>query len=112
MRNFFANNFRNFEERDDKGALLENAAWRGLSDKHPNESIRFWRTIQKHEVDFVTGDEGAGEAFEVKANPDNIRAKNYRTFLDGYPGFKFSVVTIDKKSELTGEFKVLDIWEL
>jgi len=53
LRNFFVRNFNSFAVREDKGPLLENAVFRQLREKYDEESLKFWRTIQKNEIDFI-----------------------------------------------------------
>ena len=57
LRNFFVKNFKAYLEREDKGPLLENALFRQLIETYDLEEIRFWRTTQKQEVDFVVGEQ-------------------------------------------------------
>lgn len=109
LRNFFANDFRNLEDRQDYGSLLENAVFLQLSKKYEEDSLRFWRTIQRNEVDFVLNEK---EAFEVKANVKNFKEKNYKVFLDTYPDIKLSVVSFDTKDKIVGNHKIMEVWEI
>jgi uncharacterized protein len=54
LRNMLLNRFSRLEEREDKGALLENYFFKRLSAKHNRESIMFCRTTAGHEIDFIT----------------------------------------------------------
>ena len=109
LRNFFANNFKSFEERNDKGILLENAALRQFLEKYNDDFIRFWRTIQKNEIDFIIKEK---EAFEVKLNARRFNEKDYKVFWNNYPDINLSIVSIDKKQEKLGKYKIFNIWEL
>lgn len=109
LRNFFAGNFKSFEGREDKGALLENAVFRQLLEKYENDSLKFWRTVQKNEIDFIVNEK---EALEVKANPEKFREKNCKVFLKNYPDIDLSIVSIDKKYENLGRYKVKNVWEI
>lgn len=109
LRNFFANNFKSFEGRDDKGALLENAVFRQLLEEYENDALRFWRTVQKNEVDFIVNEK---RAFEVKVNSEKFREKNYKTFLKNYSDIDLSIISIDKKCENLGRHKVKNVWEI
>ena len=110
LRNFFSDNFKSFETREDKGILLENAAFRQLLEKYDEDNIKFWRTIQKNEIDFVAAEK---VAFEVKINPDQVKKNNYRIFLENYPAIDFSILTFDAKTNLNGEgIKILEIWTI
>ncbi|MDO9399545.1 MAG: ATP-binding protein [bacterium] len=109
LRNFFMNNFKSFEEREDKGSLLENATLCQLLEKYNEDSIRFWRTIQKNEIDFITKEKNA---FEVKVSEDKFNEKNYKIFLKSYPDIDLSIITMDKEKEKSGHYKIFDVWEI
>lgn len=109
LRNFFMNDFSAFEQRQDKGILLENIVFRQLSEKFEEDEIKFWRTIGKHEIDFIVNEKFA---LEVKVNPEKLKEKNYKIFQDNYPEIDFSVVTLNKKNNNTAAIKILDAWEL
>ncbi|MBU2214773.1 ATP-binding protein, partial [Patescibacteria group bacterium] len=72
LRNFFIRNFNSFIIREDKGGLLENAVFCQLKEKYDEELLKFWRTIQKNEIDFVCDEK---EAYEVKVNPKEFKEK-------------------------------------
>ena len=107
LRNFFVNNFQSFDLREDKGRLLENAVFRQLLER-PGE-IRFWRTTGQHEIDFIFDEQ---EAFEVKVNLRQFRARPYKVFLEEYPNIRFSIVTIDVTQKTFDNFNVLEAWNL
>lgn len=109
LRNFFANDFRSFEERNDKGVLLENAAFRQLLEKYSDDSLRFWRTIQKHEIDFIIDEK---EAFEAKINPEKFNEKNYKAFFENYPQITLAVISIDRKEKMVGRHEIKNVWEI
>ncbi len=108
LRNFFTDNFKQFEIRNDKGQLLENAVFRQLLEKYDTDEIRFWRTIDQKEMDFVAGD----SAFEVKVNSDKANEKKYKLFLDNYPDKKLSFISIDSKTSFIDSYPVIDIWNV
>ncbi|MBU0880194.1 ATP-binding protein, partial [Patescibacteria group bacterium] len=81
LRNFFIRNFNSFIIREDKGGLLENAVFCQLKEKYDEELLKFWRTIQKNEIDFVCDEK---EAYEVKVNPKEFKEKKYQIFLKNY----------------------------
>lgn len=110
LKNFFTDNFKSLETREDKGALLENAVFRQLLERYEEDNIKFWRTIQKNEIDFVVA---AKMAFEVKVNPNQAKKNNYRIFFENYPMIDFSIVSLDVKANLNSEgMKVLEAWAL
>ncbi len=109
LRNFFAGDFKPLETRNDKGQLLENAAFRQLMAKYDIEEIKFWRTTAKNEIDFVADE---NSAFEVKADTRKFKDKNFRIFYDNYPNINLTVVSIDKKEDFLKNYKVVDVWEI
>lgn len=109
LRNFFKGDFNLFFQREDKGLLLENACLRQLLEKYNQEEIKFWRTIQKREIDFVVGE---SQAYEVKTNPQNLKPKNYRLFEKSYPGFRLNFVTFDSAKKKILGHPLLNIWEI
>ncbi len=109
LRNFFANNFQSFEERNDKGMLLENAVLRQLLEKHNEDFIRFWRTTGGNEIDFIAKEK---EAFEVKINEEKFNEKNYKVFLKNYHDMNLSIVSMDKKNDMIGDCKIFNVWEV
>lgn len=108
LRNFLTGDFKSFELRDDQGQLLENAVFRQLTEKYNRDAIKFWRTIQQKEIDFVMN----SCAFEVKVSPEKIKKKDYQLFSDNYPETKLCFVSIDKKIDTINSYPVIDVWEL
>ena len=109
LRNLFNNNFRAYQDREDKGQLLENVVLRHLLEKYPREQINFWRTIQQKEVDFVINGQ---IALEVKSQIKNAKLKNYKTFLEHYPDIKFNFVCLDYLKNKIGSLSVLEPWQI
>jgi uncharacterized protein len=92
FRNAVLNDFRAPQERLDRGAILENAvhsALRSGEDNGRTEEIRFWRTQDGREVDFVVGER---IAFEAKWDPSRFRANKYRSFQEAYPEIRLAPV--------------------
>ena len=109
LRNFLTDNFKSFATRDDKGALLENAVFRQLLETYYRDEIKFWRTIQKNEVDFVVAEKFA---YEVKAEPKKFREKSYKLFLKNYPNMEFSIISFDVKDTLIYGHSAVNVWDL
>lgn len=109
LRNFLTGNLEGFENRTDKGQLLENVVFRKLIEKYTIEEIRFWRTTTKNEVDFVIKDD---IAYEVKVNPKLFRESHYKTFFKNYPQIKLSLVSLNAKDGSVNNYKVLKPWEI
>ncbi|MCG2690302.1 ATP-binding protein [Candidatus Parcubacteria bacterium] len=108
LRNFLTKNFQPYNEREDKGQVLENAVFRELLNKNEMEEVRFWRTINKQEVDFVVNE----KAFEVKATPKTIKTNSLKIFSEAYPNKKISFVSFDISKKDIGSVPVLEPWEI
>ncbi len=88
LRNVLVNYFAPFEQRSDKGALLENYVFRRLTELYAHDQIKFWRTADGNEVDFVVEETAFnGKAFETKFNPNEANPNKYRKFTEAYPQF-------------------------
>src|SRR3989338_1598496 len=65
LRNSLIDNFLPFDSRPDKGFLLENFIASYVLDK--DQKVKFWRTKNKAEVDFILEKEGRIYALETKS---------------------------------------------
>jgi predicted AAA+ superfamily ATPase len=93
IRNKLLNRFHNFIEREDKGQLIENYIFIRLGELYSKDQIRFWRTADKNEVDFiVTETFGTGKAYEIKFSDKGFRHSSYKTFQQAYPGFSLNCI--------------------
>ena len=109
LRNFFADNFNVFETREDKGSLLENAVFRQLIEKYDTSEIKYWRTVQKNEVDFILKDK---EAIEVKVQPEQFKEVSFRAFKGLYKDINLSIVSLNAKQDTFGSHKIFNAWEV
>jgi len=109
LRNFFLKDFRPYETRADKGALLENATFRQFLENYDFEEIKFWRTTSGREVDFVIGEK---KAFEVKAQVRKFAKKKYQSFLENYPQKELAIVSLNSEDKSIASCKVFEVWEL
>jgi len=96
VRNYLVNDFRAFKQRADSGVFLESLLFRRLMDRIDLENIRFWRTADKHEVDFVLAESWA---LEAKSNPSNFRPTKYASFKENYGDIPLDVVGYDCQDE-------------
>lgn len=88
LRNVLINYFAPLEQRADKGALLENYVYRQISEQYPKDQLKFWRTADGNEVDFVIEETAfGGKAIEVKFNPTEANPNKYKKFTETYPQF-------------------------
>ncbi len=86
LRNVLINYFTPIQARVDKGELFENLIYRKLADKENKDQIKFWRTADGNEVDFVIEQSLLkGYAIECKFNPKQASLKRYSKFTDNYP---------------------------
>lgn len=88
LRNAILGRFENPIDRMDKGELLENFIYNQLRIKHDWDNIRYWRTADRSEVDFVIEKSyNSGYALEVKWNCNQYKAVKYNKFVTTYPNF-------------------------
>lgn len=81
FRNIVINDFRPLPDRLDRGELLENQLFVSLRTKGI-DPFYFWRTQNKHEVDFVLP---GICALEVKWTASRFNFKKYSVFSTAYP---------------------------
>ena len=95
-RNSLLNCFKPFADRIDGGGTFENLFFTEVL-KSGNNNIKFWRTQDKHEVDFVINDE---QAFELKLNSRKFNAHRYKRFKEIYPQIPLKLVVPEHVTEL------------
>lgn len=92
LRNILINYFAPIEQRADKGTLLENYVFRKLLEKHEPDQVKFWRTADGNEVDFVVETSfQKGYAVEVKFQENESKLSKYKTFTTAYPVFPLQI---------------------
>jgi len=96
LRNHFLNNFELIDFRLDKWELLENLVFKNLLTKYNFDDIKYWRTQNKNEVDFVL--EEVNIAYEIKFNKNKFHPTKYKLFTESYKNIKLEC--IDFKSSL------------
>ncbi len=109
LRNFLVRNLNPFPLRPDQGILLENAVFRQLLENYSLEVIRFWRTTNQQEVDFVVNE---SQAFEVKLNPQRVRLRPYQYFQKKYPQIKLQLIGWETEAKQVGPLPVKNLWEI
>ncbi len=88
LRNILINYFSPIEQRADKGLLLENFCFRVLSERYEQDQIKYWRTTDGNEVDFVIETQYLkGFAVEVKFNEQEAKPSKFKKFIATYPNF-------------------------
>ncbi|MBW6536830.1 MAG: ATP-binding protein [Mariniphaga sp.] len=94
MRNSALNRFYDFKDREDQGQLLENYVYTRLTNLYDKDHIKFWRTADKKEIDFVvTTSFNEGLAYEIKMNCRNLNSTSKKKFTENYPGYRFQAVS-------------------
>jgi len=109
LRNFLLKDFKSFAGRTDSGQILENVVYKELLKSYEPEDIKFWRTVQKQEIDFVAGGKFA---YEVKVNSKSFKSGNYKTFATSYPEIKFFIVSFDRQDEITANIPIIEPWQI
>lgn len=100
LRNILIDNFISIDNRSDKGQLLENYVYLRLVNVYGQEAIRFWRTADKHEVDFVVKSSIEKHlAYEVKFSSVHLKKKKYNKFMETYPQIPISFVSFDIEND-------------
>ena len=88
FRNVLINYFSPLEQRADKGAVLENFSFRLLSERFEEDQIKYWRTADGNEVDFVVETSYMkGFAVEIKFSEQEAKMSKYNKFIQNYPDF-------------------------
>ncbi len=88
LRNVLCQQFDNIDIRMDKGQLIENYVFTRLRKLYGTDSIKFWRTADGNEVDFIVEkklDEGL--AYEVKFSESQFKKSKYKKFEEAYKKF-------------------------
>lgn len=107
MRNVLLNQFQPVEFRIDKGELVENFIFLQLRNKYSSDEIRYWRTADGNEVDFVVSTEfDKGFAIESKFDEKAYFPKKYTKFSNEYPDFPLTVKSYRSTKNSTSLFSV------
>ena len=88
LRNVLINYFAPLAQRADKGEIVENLVFRILSERYNEDQIKYWRTADGNEVDFLIETSFMkGFAVEVKFNAHDVKSSKYNKFTQNYPSF-------------------------
>ena len=98
IRNSAINNFSQFDNRNDKGQLIENFVLREIISSLNDWEIKYWRTAGKAEVDFILIKGEKIIPVEVKLSGEKL-GKSFYSFLSTYKPEKAIIVTLDKFRE-------------
>lgn len=101
LRNFALSSFGNFEDREDRGKLLENYIFSVFAKKQ-NNNVYFWRTKNKSEVDFIIQNNESIIPIEIKAakltKPEITRG--FRNFIARYSPKEGFLVNLAYRGEV------------
>ncbi len=104
LRNALTNNFGKFNDRADKGELLENYVYNRLRKLYEADNLHYWRTADGNEVDFIVEQTiKVGLAYEIKYNDIQFKPNKYNKFIEGYPDFTLQCISREKTKETTIE---------
>lgn len=103
FRNALLNNFSRLKTRDDKGILLENQTLQQLLPHYRVEDIKYWRTTEQNEVDFILKDK---KALEIKFKSEEFRESKYKLFRSVYDEYQLLLASFKK------EKNKLAVWEI
>lgn len=92
LRNSFNDYFHPMRDRLDKGTVLENFVFTTLRNYTKIDDIKYWRTADGNEVDFIIDTPRNQSAMEVKFNPVDNKISKYKLFKNTYPDIDFSFV--------------------
>jgi predicted AAA+ superfamily ATPase len=94
MRDIVLNRLFDFKDRGDQGQLIENYVFNRLSEIYDKDMIRFWRTTDKQELDFIVStSSNEGLALEVKLKCPRAKPAGNKKFIECYPGFQFRIIS-------------------
>ena len=92
LKNSLIDDFRDIHNRLDKGHYFENIVWRELILKHEIDEVKYRRTSQDNEVDFIVNDK---LAYEAKFSENLITQSKYKLFREHYPHIPLEFITFD-----------------
>ena len=99
IRNCLLKNFTTLNKRIDKGTLLESHAFLEIHKRlRPNIDLRFWRTKQGEEIDFIWIEDARPIPIEIKSNFSGNISKHVLKFLKTYPNSPYGVILNKKTS--------------
>ncbi len=84
MRNAVMNSFNNIDLRQDRGLIVENYIYTRLRDLYGNDNIKFWRTADGDETDFIYNNEEKQFAIESKYNYKEFSMLKHKKFIEIY----------------------------
>ena len=103
LRNFLLGNFEAIKNRENKGAYLENIVFREfLNQEGSFDKIKFWRTQDQKEIDFIVDN----NAYEIKFDGKRVNIKKYQEFQEVYPQMELIFLSFDEVLEKFYGYKI------
>jgi len=90
FRNIILNSFNPIDNRIDKGIIVENLIYKALINHYDKDIVKYWRTADRDEVDFVVEAMQSKFAIEAKFNCKQFNPKKYTRFNKYYPDIPIS----------------------
>ena len=106
LRNLVLNKWGLLTQPSDFGFVFQNLVFHMLHAKYPHTPVKYWRTLDKAEVDFVVEDESRGGIFPVEVKYGSLRrpevTRSLRSFIEKYQPKEAWVVnmTLDHREQL------------
>ncbi|MGA2682370.1 MAG: ATP-binding protein [Candidatus Bathyarchaeia archaeon] len=97
LRNHILNNFNSLEQRTDAGQIMENQVLLALRNSFSDETINYWRTTNKAEVDFILHIDNGIVPVESKyqAFQKPKISRSFRSFIETYKPTRALIATKD-----------------
>lgn len=107
FRNILINQLLPVNSRIDKGELIENFAFSRLRDSFSLDEIRYWRTADGNEVDFVVNTAyNQGFAIECKFNQQSFNQRKYSKFISEYPNYPLQLKAYEYSDNSSSLFTI------
>ena len=112
IRNALIDNFIPWENRNDKGELLETQCYSALKkDDFLMQQLYFWRTLDGKEVDFVRFQNGEYIPFEVKVKRGTVNHLKY--FQKLYGSSEINLIQFEPQSNIfSKDINIIPAWFL
>jgi len=94
MRNAILNNFTPFDNRLDRGELLENFVFCELKSNFEGWQLNYWRTTGKAEMDFILRKDNQIVPVEVKLGEKKL-GKGFYSFINTYHPKRAIIATLN-----------------
>ena len=88
LRNLLVGKWGTLTDASDLGLVFQNLIFHMLCAQYPPESVKYWRTLDRAEVDFVIEDAAGRGVFPVEVKYTSLRrpeiTRSLRSFIDKY----------------------------